>query len=215
MSSIYSIYKATNTTNGKVYIGFDSNWPNRKYGHISNSDGNSSTKFHRAIRKYGINNFNWEIVYQSKNGNHCKDVMENYFIQEYDSFKNGYNMTLGGDGTLGHKKTKKSKQKMKNNWKNKNHFFNSQQFKDAVSQSTKKAMARPEVKEKQAYNRSFDWKITNKEGQIFFIRNLTQFCKDNNLSQGNMTEVSKGKRTHHKGWTCHKLVPHIHPVFSH
>ena len=50
MSSIYSIYKATNTINGKVYIGFDSNWPNRQNEHkyLLNT---RNQKFYYALRK--------------------------------------------------------------------------------------------------------------------------------------------------------------------
>lgn len=117
MSSIYSIYKATNTINGKVYIGFDSNWPRRKSVHKSLSK-NPTQKFHKALKKYGWNNFNWEILYQSKNGEYCLSVMEPYFIDENNSFNDGYNMTLGGEGTfgkkswLGKKHTKESKRKI-------------------------------------------------------------------------------------------------------
>ena len=36
--NIYTIYRATNTINGKVYIGFDSAWPKRKRGHKSSAE---------------------------------------------------------------------------------------------------------------------------------------------------------------------------------
>jgi len=98
--NIYSIYKATNKVNGKVYIGFDSNWPHRKNSHKCYHK-NGDTKFYRAIKKYGWDNFDWEIIYQSKDKIHTKDIMENYFIEQYHSYKNGYNSTLGGDGTFG------------------------------------------------------------------------------------------------------------------
>ena len=105
---IYSIYKVTNNTNGKIYIGFDSNWPNRKYSHKKRytEQNHKKTKFYNAIRKYGWDNFNWEVIYQSLDPEHCKNVMENYFITEYKTYIgfvdcNGYNMTLGGDGSIG------------------------------------------------------------------------------------------------------------------
>jgi group I intron endonuclease len=118
--SIYSIYKCVNVITGKVYIGFDSNWPKRQKRHLSDSQKKSSRAyndvFHKAIRKYGQENFEWYVIYQSLDGEHCKDIMENYFIVENHShvnFKksNGYNMTLGGDGMLGFKHSKKSKLK--------------------------------------------------------------------------------------------------------
>ena len=105
---IYTIYKSVNRINGKVYIGFDSKWPKRKREHKSSSK-KIKNKFYNAIRKYGWDSFTWEIIYQSKDGNHTLNVMENYFINEYDVFKNGYNSTLGGDGCLGMKGSMKGK----------------------------------------------------------------------------------------------------------
>ena len=106
--SIYTIYKSVNTKTGKVYIGFDSNWPNRLKIHKSASK-NQDFKFYRSIRKYGWDNFEWSIIYQSKDKQHTLKEMETHFINEYDSMKNGYNSTLGGDGTLGRKRTTEEK----------------------------------------------------------------------------------------------------------
>ena len=97
---IYTIYKIVNQLNGKVYIGFDSKWPKRKTEHKSSSK-KLKNKFYNAINKYGWDNFTCEIIYQSKDGNYTLNIMENYFIEKYDSYRNGYNSTLGGDGTLG------------------------------------------------------------------------------------------------------------------
>lgn len=100
---IYSIYKSTNKISGKVYIGFDSNWPSRKKAHKLGYK-KSKFKFHNAIKKYGWENFEWDIIYQSTDGNHCLNEMESHFINEYNSYKKGYNSTLGGEGALGLKR---------------------------------------------------------------------------------------------------------------
>jgi group I intron endonuclease len=214
---IYTIYKSVNTKTGKVYIGFDSNWPNRKRQHITESHRNSSTKFYRAIRKYGIDNFNWEIVYQSKDGNYCKNIMESYFIQEYDTFKNGYNMTLGGDGTLGHKHNINSISKIKQasleKWKNPNFILNSIEHKQIVSIKQKEIQNCPEINNKRIDTLSKEWSITNPSGEKFTIKNLQKFCKENDLTSSNMKKVARGERAHHKGWSC--SIPHIHPIGSH
>lgn len=115
---IYSIYKVVNKFNGKVYIGFDSNWPTRKNEHQYNLNKRQQT-FYCALRKYGWENFEWEVIYQSKDGKHCLNVMENYFIEIYDSYKNGYNETLGGEGSLGRILSEKTKNKISHKLKNK------------------------------------------------------------------------------------------------
>lgn len=104
---IYSIYKATNLLNGKCYIGFDSNWPKRQEKHFHWAFYITLKKhkeyyysIHKALREFGKDFFTWEIIYQSQDSKHCLKVMEPYFIKEYDSFQNGYNMTSGGDGRM-------------------------------------------------------------------------------------------------------------------
>lgn len=109
---IYTIYKATNTVNNKSYIGFDSTWPKRIAAHKSEAKLSTaaSKPFYRAIKKYGWESFTWEPIYQSPDRDHCLTEMERYFINEYRTFVghddcNGYNLTLGGEGTFGHIKS--------------------------------------------------------------------------------------------------------------
>jgi len=107
MTIYASIYKCTNIITNESYIGYDSNWPSRKTKHLYDcanpNSKNYNCHFYRAIRKYGINNFLWEVIYQSWDKTYCLNEMETTFIKEYDTFLNGYNMTYGGEGTLGKK----------------------------------------------------------------------------------------------------------------
>ena len=97
--NIYSIYKIENKINGKVYIGYTSQHPaiNRFKQHIKQRK-NSKSKIGNALKKYGPECFAFEVIFQSKDMNYCKNGMESYFIKQYDSIKNGYNCTTGGEG---------------------------------------------------------------------------------------------------------------------
>jgi group I intron endonuclease len=108
--SIYSIYKSTNTINGKSYIGFTNNYDRRIRAHKQVST-NPKTYFHKAINKHGWDNFDWNIIYQSTDRDHTLNEMESYFITEYDTFNNGYNSTMGGDapGMIRHPDAKPNK----------------------------------------------------------------------------------------------------------
>lgn len=115
---IYTIYRATNILTNKVYIGFTRfDVIGRSHAHLKNSKI-IKTKFYNAIRKYGWNSFIWEAIYQSKDYDHTLNVMENYFIVEHDSFKNGYNSTLGGNGICGWKGNQEHKNKKQSAAKN-------------------------------------------------------------------------------------------------
>jgi len=54
---------------------------------------------HQSIRKHGWDNFSVDILYMSKDGNHVRKEMEPFFIKEYGTYGEGYNMTPGGDGS--------------------------------------------------------------------------------------------------------------------
>ena len=114
---MYTIYKITNRINGKAYVGFDSNWPSRKSVHICEAITRKNKKYplYRAIRKYGLENFEWKILYQGEDRNYTLNVVENKMIIEHNThFKNGhgYNMTYGGEGALGWIPTDETKRKI-------------------------------------------------------------------------------------------------------
>ncbi len=94
------IYKATNKINGKSYIGQTiCGLENRKYQHIKSAEYNNNANniFHNAIKKYGPDAFEWEIVAEGFPYLFI-DTFEKYWINYYDTYNgDGYNMTKGGN----------------------------------------------------------------------------------------------------------------------
>lgn len=103
---MYYIYKFTNKLNKKTYIGQTNNVEKRKRGHKSESFNSKATgyflPFHCAIRKYGWENFDFEILEEIPEdfGHDYVNEREIFFIEHYKSLKNqnGYNISLGGQG---------------------------------------------------------------------------------------------------------------------
>lgn len=93
------IYKITNTINGKIYIGQTvQNIKNRWRQHINDAYTESKcAHLHAAIRKYGEDNFNIEVVELCPQ--ELLDEREIYWIKEFDTVNTGYNLTSGGRGT--------------------------------------------------------------------------------------------------------------------
>ena len=90
------IYKYQNKINGKIYIGQSTNIENRYRQHLYDADvrPEDGTGIDLAIRKYGIDNFTFEIIEECPKDK--LDEREIYWIQYYDSYNNGYNRTIGG-----------------------------------------------------------------------------------------------------------------------
>ena len=93
------IYKITNLINGKVYIGCSKDIEHRWIAHKSESILEHNPQYnysiHKAFRKYGIDNFSFEIIELVPESELFEK--EKYWIAFYDSYNKGYNETLGGD----------------------------------------------------------------------------------------------------------------------
>ena len=92
------IYKATNIINNKVYIGQTIHPLSvRKSQHERSHEYGYKTAFSNAIRKYGKENFKWEVIYEADSIEELNEK-ESYYIEYYKSLvtENGYNLKGGG-----------------------------------------------------------------------------------------------------------------------
>lgn len=91
------IYKITNKVNGKSYIGqscaIGRRWKSHRNTAFNYSAKNYENYLYRSIRKYGLDNFDFEVIEE------CLltelDEKERYWISHFDTFNNGYNLTDG------------------------------------------------------------------------------------------------------------------------
>lgn len=155
MSHQGKIYCAHCIFTGKKYIGQTRQrlLCNRIASHfVDASKGYRKGKFYSALRKYGRNGFIWGVIEE------CDfDILndkEIYWIAEYKTVENGYNLSPGGGQP-------------------------------------------PEYYSK-------EYLIETPTGDKEEIKNLSQYCRGNNLNIGHIHETLYGKRLHHKGY---KLIP--------
>lgn len=92
------IYKITNKINNLVYIGQSVNIERRWKAHKNRPFNENAKEYniplYKDIREYGLNNFNFEVIEEC-----LKEELnekEQYWIQYYNSFFNGYNESVGG-----------------------------------------------------------------------------------------------------------------------
>jgi group I intron endonuclease len=155
MSAKGKIYCAHCIFTGKKYVGQTRQHLlcNRISSHFIDANKDySDGKFQRALRKYGRKGFIWGVIEE------CDIVLLNdreiYWIAEYKTVENGYNLSPGGGQP-------------------------------------------PEYYSK-------EYLVEKPNGKREMIKNLSQYCRDNDLNIAHIHETLYGKRLHHKNY---KLIP--------
>lgn len=112
-------YLLTNRATGQRYVGITSQVPkNRWRAHVTQAKrGIYQTLLHQAIREHGDETFDFIVLQEF----HDYDEMlqaERVLIREHNSLvPNGYNMTIGGQGTMGYKWKESDRQNLRVNRK--------------------------------------------------------------------------------------------------
>ena len=193
------IYRATNLTNGKCYIGQTTGGLHRRcLAHLNESkrikSGCYNTLFSRALRKYGFENFKWEVLYENISKDQL-NLAEICAVYGNDSFYDGYNLTAGGDGGLGCIPNSEIRRKM------------------SLAQKGKKKyrpngiLATEKTKNKMATKRKMFW---NKNGKNFLVFKNEQLigkwnsqikcAKDLNLNNSAISHCLLGEHKTHGGY---------------
>lgn len=173
------IYGFFNPTTEKWYVGRDLNPPGRYKGH---QKAQLNTHFHNAIRKYGFEHFKYIILADNITEEHLAEA-EVYWIMCQNSFHNGYNMTVGGEGAMGFKHSTETRQKMRGRtpWNKGKQGIYSDETLQSMRESSKGQVA---------WNKG-------KTGQVAWNKGLPgTFSGKRHTAEtrGKMSEAHKGKR---------------------
>jgi hypothetical protein len=91
------IYLITNNVNNKVYVGkTEESIQKRFQEHCADSkkERNKNRPLYRAMNKYGVENFTISLLEETSQ----PEIREEFWIEQKQSYHNGYNATRGGDG---------------------------------------------------------------------------------------------------------------------
>ncbi len=126
------IYVFRNKINEKIYIGktielYTLRFNEHKYNAFTKL---TKTYFYNALRKYGWDNFDRFVIYQTNYNNSKKEIdkiiceKEKFYINLFrsDCSDYGYNLTSGGDGICGYKFSEETKTKMSLTRSGENHW---------------------------------------------------------------------------------------------
>ena len=135
------LYAIRNKVTGKYYVGETLYLRKREIQHFSNLKTNKHENdyLQKSYNKYGKDAFEF-IILEADNSFTLEELneKEKYYIEYFDSYKNGYNLTVGGEGTQGRLLTEEEKKRKSEEMKGeKNHFYGKQH-----SQETKKLLSK-------------------------------------------------------------------------
>lgn len=172
------IYKFTNKINNKVYIGQASKLRSRVRDHINFVKNNKrNSYFYSSIKKYGLENFELEILIEGKFTKNELNQIEIRFIELFKSNNQlfGYNLTEGGGGTK--------------------NFKCSQETKDKISKANKGKKPSVETRKKLSEShKGFKHTEESKQKMIETKRkNGTLNCKHSEETKKKMSKIKKGK----------------------
>ena len=144
------VYFARNSKNGKGYVGkTERTLEQRIKEHVRAAEKGAELLFSKAIRKYGIEAFEWRILQEVPGDDVSElDAVEVEMIELFETFApehpdKGYNLTRGGDGIRGYSHTPETRAKMSESRKGaRNHNYGKDWgFKGTFSEESKRKMS--------------------------------------------------------------------------
>ena len=121
------IYKWTCNINGKSYIGQTVNEKRRERDFLDETKYYAGEKINNARKKYGLSDGTWTKTVLKrlwcKNGREDElrerlNYWERYYIEQFDTIKNGYNITNGGDCDFSQEVIEEMRRKSFEHWNN-------------------------------------------------------------------------------------------------
>jgi group I intron endonuclease len=227
---MHTIYKLYYDNSDKVYIGTTSRKLSARISqHFTElrSERHHSEKLQNAYNKYGLPNFSELATCESAQE---AQELEKYWITKYNSFNNGYNHTLGGEGTGQGEDSPTSKHSLEDYLCVLALLAHTNLTAEEISRETSVSVhivRHISAQRTHAYlqdicpddyalmiskNRSSDRychtypKVLSPEGKEYEFINANKFCKEHGLKQGNFTQLLNGKAQSCSGWTLANIT---------
>jgi group I intron endonuclease len=222
------VYCITNKTNGKKYVGITIQPVEKRFRRHINDSKYGVYPLHRAISKYGEDNFSLEVVDESET---IEDLWskEKQWIAKLNTMEEGYNLSSGGTtGGYGWERTESYRKTLSEAKKGKPYCVGRKRKSVPCSEEKKRKISeanlgRPSFrkgmnlseKHKQRLSESKTgvpnpngrktYKVIHPDNTEEIVVGISKWCKDRGLHPGNMVSVAHGKLKQYKGYKCRKI----------
>lgn len=219
----WTVYKHT-APSGKIYIGITSQKVKHRW---NNGNGYcNNIYFTRAVKKYGWENFNHEILFTGLSKKEAGRI-EQYLIEKYDCIMpKGYNKSKGGDyGALGIHHSEETKKKISEALSGKNHYLygkhRSKKTKEKLRQAHLGKRLSEETKRKigesskgrkhtkEDLKKMSEWQIGKKLSEET-KRKISESHKGKRLSEETRRKISESNKGKHLSPETRKKISESH-----
>ena len=215
---MYTVYQHKNKINGKVYIGITGRTPEDRWG-ANGCNYKSSPYFYSAIKKYGWDNFEHNILFENLTKEQAC-AKEQELIKQFNSTNRefGYNVTSGGEiftlnedakkkksismlgnkNGLGHPCSEEKKEKISKAQKGRQ-LTKQHKEKLSIAATRRKVPCSEDKKKKLSQNYPYKKKVYCKELDKIFD-SVQQCSKELGIPATNITKLCNGRGKTLKGY---------------
>jgi group I intron endonuclease len=189
-------YKATNTTNGKFYIGSTTNFERRKVEHLTCTE---NYPFQNALRK-NPEVFEWEVWSDDSD----EPILEQALLDTWHGKECCYNINPyasrppSWEGKR-HRESTRQKQSVS---QTKNWEQNEERRLKVAGSSAQREWtqeSRDKIGDTNAKRWANSWEVEGPDGTIYLVTNLRRFCREHDLNRScmmNLVKQQKGQKSH-------------------
>ena len=185
----------------------------RKGEHLKGSQRQRPRYYiHRAIRKYGMDGFTWEVLYECDTHKEL-DQAELKLIEQHNALvPNGYNMVYmagGGDTFTNHPKKETIRKRMSEgtlkgiaasdkSWSHfgsENSMYGKKHSAESIEKMSENRKGLTDGEKNPSAINAGTYKIFLPNGETKIVKNIRQWCRENNLPHFPFYNMCNGKQT--------------------
>lgn len=197
------VYQITNLINNKVYIGQTTRSIEQRWVEHSVYSSKSKAPLHRAIRKYGVDNFSVTLLCECSTQEELDDKERLFAFERNSISPYGYNCK---DAINHGNMSPESRRRQSEAQMGKPSGMLGKKLSDETRRKMSEAALGHQVSQERrnnigAANATKEFHFVSPKGENILVTNLQKFCRDQSLQASKMHNVHTGKRNKHKGWT--------------